>query len=143
MEVTGELLAPQTLTFLFTDIEGSTAMLRRLGAVYAELLSDHHRLIRAQLSAHDGREIDTQGDAFFAGEYGTELLAARSEIGETGRRHAAYYPALAEQAGPALTGPGAVAWLARLDAEHDNMRAALRWAHDAGDRATVLRLAAA
>ena len=65
MEVTGELLAPQTLTFLFTDIEGSTAMLRRLGAVYAELLSDHHRLIRAQLSAHDGREIDTQGDVFF------------------------------------------------------------------------------
>jgi predicted ATPase/class 3 adenylate cyclase len=76
-------------------------------------------------------------------EYGTELLAARSEIGETGRRHAAYYLALAEQAGPALTGPGAVAWLARLDAEHDNMRAARRWAHDAGDRATVLRLAAA
>jgi len=66
MEVTGGLLATQTLTFLFTDIEGSTAMLRRLGAVYAELLSDHHRLIRAQLSAHGGREIDTQGDAFFA-----------------------------------------------------------------------------
>jgi predicted ATPase/class 3 adenylate cyclase len=59
-------LAAQTLTFLFTDIEGSTAMLRRLGAVYAELLSDHHRLIRAQLAAHGGREIDTQGDAFFA-----------------------------------------------------------------------------
>jgi predicted ATPase/class 3 adenylate cyclase len=66
MEVTGGLLATQTLTFLFTDIEGSTAMLRRLGSVYAELLSDHHRLIRAQLSAHGGREIDTQGDAFFA-----------------------------------------------------------------------------
>ena len=76
-------------------------------------------------------------------EYGTELLAGRSETGETGRRHAAYYLALAEQAGPALTGPDAVAWLARLDAEHDNLRAALRWAHDAGDRATVLRLAAA
>src|SRR5262245_15683748 len=66
MEVTGGLLATQTLTFLFTDIEGSTAMLRRLGAAYAELLGDHHRLIRAELSAHGGREIDTQGDAFFA-----------------------------------------------------------------------------
>ena len=66
MEVTGGLLATQTLTFLFTDIEGSTAMLRRLGAAYAELLSDHHRLIRAQLSAHDGREIESQGDAFIA-----------------------------------------------------------------------------
>src|ERR1700730_10192540 len=60
------LLATQTFTFLFTDIEGSTAMLRRLGDGYAEVLSDHHRLIRAALAAHGGREIDTQGDAFFA-----------------------------------------------------------------------------
>ena len=76
-------------------------------------------------------------------EYGTELLAERSETGEIGRRHAAYYLALAEEAGPALTGREAIAWLARLDAEHDNLRAALRWAHEAGDGATVLRLAAA
>jgi predicted ATPase/class 3 adenylate cyclase len=61
-----EVLATQTLTFLFTDIEGSTAMLARLGEAYAEVLADHHRLIRACLAAHDGQEIDTQGDAFFA-----------------------------------------------------------------------------
>ena len=60
------LLATQTLTFLFTDIEGSTAMLRRLGTTYAEVLAGHHQVIRACLAAHDGREIDTQGDAFFA-----------------------------------------------------------------------------
>jgi predicted ATPase/class 3 adenylate cyclase len=60
------LLATQTLTFLFTDIEGSTAMLQKLGDVYAEVLADHHRIIRAGLAGHDGREIDTQGDAFFA-----------------------------------------------------------------------------
>jgi predicted ATPase/class 3 adenylate cyclase len=60
------LLAKQTLTFLFTDIEGSTAMLQHLGDAYAEVLTDHHRLIRAGLAAHDGTEIDTQGDAFFA-----------------------------------------------------------------------------
>ena len=60
------LLATQTLTFLFTDIEGSTAMLRRLGETYAEVLTGHHRLIRAALAAHGGKEIDTQGDAFFA-----------------------------------------------------------------------------
>ena len=76
-------------------------------------------------------------------EYGTEQLAARSEAGEIGRRHAAYYLALAEQAGSALTGPEAVAWLARLDTEHDNLRAALRWAQEQDDGATVLRLAAA
>ena len=75
-------------------------------------------------------------------EYGTELLAERSEITEMGRRHAAYYLALAERAGPALTGPEAIAWLARLDAEHGNLRAALRWAREQDDGA-ALRLAAA
>ena len=59
-------MAAQTLTFLFTDIEGSTAMLKRLGDGYAQVLADHHRLIRDALAAHDGREVDTQGDAFFA-----------------------------------------------------------------------------
>jgi len=57
----------ETFTFLFTDIEGSTALLRRLGeGLYAQVLAGHHALIRSGLAAHDGREIDTQGDAFFA-----------------------------------------------------------------------------
>ncbi len=58
--------AAQTLTFLFTDIEGSTAMLQRLGGAYAEVLAGHHEIIRSGLAAHHGREVDTQGDAFFA-----------------------------------------------------------------------------
>jgi predicted ATPase/class 3 adenylate cyclase len=57
----------ETLTFLFTDIEGSTALLRRLGeSGYGRVLADHQALIRAALAAHDGKEVDTQGDAFFA-----------------------------------------------------------------------------
>jgi predicted ATPase/class 3 adenylate cyclase len=56
----------QTLTFLFTDIEGSTALLQRLGGCYAVALADHQEIIRSCLAAHGGREIDTQGDAFFA-----------------------------------------------------------------------------
>ena len=57
----------ETFTFLFTDIEGSTALVRRLGeGLYAQLLADHHSLIRSGLAAHDGKEVDTQGDAFFA-----------------------------------------------------------------------------
>jgi predicted ATPase/class 3 adenylate cyclase len=57
----------ETLTFLFTDIEGSTALLRRVGEdVYAQVLAGHHALIRSSLAAHGGREVDTQGDAFFA-----------------------------------------------------------------------------
>jgi predicted ATPase/class 3 adenylate cyclase len=57
----------ETLTFLFTDIEGSTALLGRLGDDgYAQLLGAHHALVRSALAAHGGREVDTQGDAFFA-----------------------------------------------------------------------------
>jgi predicted ATPase/class 3 adenylate cyclase len=57
----------ETLTFLFTDIEGSTALLRRLGeGDYGRVLAEHQALIRAALVAHDGQEVDTQGDAFFA-----------------------------------------------------------------------------
>ena len=57
----------ETLTFLFTDVEGSTALLRRVGdGVYAQVLAGHHALIRSALAAHDGSEVDTQGDAFFA-----------------------------------------------------------------------------
>ncbi|MGD0085136.1 MAG: adenylate/guanylate cyclase domain-containing protein [Acidimicrobiales bacterium] len=55
------------MTFLFTDIEGSTALLKRLGGgAYAAALADHHRLVRAGLVAHEGKEIGTQGDGFFA-----------------------------------------------------------------------------
>jgi predicted ATPase/class 3 adenylate cyclase len=55
-------------TFLFTDIEGSTALLQRLGGdVYAGVLADHHGLIRSVLAAHGGRELNTLGDGFFAG----------------------------------------------------------------------------
>ena len=60
-------LGVETLTFLFTDIEGSTALLARLeDDGYARVLAGHHALIRSALAAHDGREVDTQGDAFFA-----------------------------------------------------------------------------
>jgi predicted ATPase/class 3 adenylate cyclase len=55
-----------TVTFLFTDVEGSTKLLQRLGdAVYAEALAEHRRLLRGAFAANEGVEIDTQGDAFF------------------------------------------------------------------------------
>ena len=56
----------ETLTFLFTDIEGSTQLLTRLGDAYAAALSDHHDIIRTSLAAHGGDEIATTGDGFFA-----------------------------------------------------------------------------
>jgi predicted ATPase/class 3 adenylate cyclase len=54
-----------TVTFLFTDVEGSTRLLERLGDNYASVLAIHQRLVRDALVAYNGHEIDTQGDAFF------------------------------------------------------------------------------
>ena len=53
------------VTFVFTDIEGSTRLVRHLRARYAEVLGEHQRLLREAFSEHGGHEIDTQGDAFF------------------------------------------------------------------------------
>jgi YVTN family beta-propeller protein len=53
------------VTFLFTDIEGSTQLVRQLRARYGEVLAEHQRLLREAFAAHGGHEIDTQGDAFF------------------------------------------------------------------------------
>jgi predicted ATPase/class 3 adenylate cyclase len=54
-----------TVTFLFSDIEGSTRLLTRLRGRYAEVLGDHQRVLRAAFDEHDGREVHTEGDAFF------------------------------------------------------------------------------
>ncbi|HUG63644.1 MAG TPA: adenylate/guanylate cyclase domain-containing protein [Gaiellaceae bacterium] len=55
-----------TVTFLFTDIEGSTRLLHALGPDdYADALAEHRRVLREAFAAHDGVEVDTQGDAFF------------------------------------------------------------------------------
>jgi len=54
-----------TVTFVFTDVEGSTRLLQELGDGYAEVARDHRRLLRETLGAAGGTEVDTQGDAFF------------------------------------------------------------------------------
>jgi len=55
-----------TVTFLFTDVEGSTKLLHELGAdQYAGALGEHRRILREAVACHGGVEVDTQGDAFF------------------------------------------------------------------------------
>ena len=55
-----------TVSFLFTDIEGSTRLLRALGRErYGDVLREHQRLLREVWARHDGYEVDTEGDAFF------------------------------------------------------------------------------
>jgi class 3 adenylate cyclase len=54
-----------TVTLVFTDIEGSTRLLQQLGDRYLKLLAEHRRLLRAAFTRHGGREVSTEGDAFF------------------------------------------------------------------------------
>ena len=61
----GPELPTGTVTFLFTDIEGSTRLLQELGDDYAGVLAEHRRLLRKAFARYDGVEVDTQGDAFF------------------------------------------------------------------------------
>jgi len=75
--------------------------------------------------------------------YGLDRLAAAGEAAATREGHAAYYLALAEVAEPEITGTEQERWLGRLEAEHDNLRAALRWAREDGEPAVGVRLAAA
>ena len=60
------ILPTGTVTFLFSDVEGSTTLLRELGAeAYADVLAEHRRIVREACAAEGGVEVDTQGDAFF------------------------------------------------------------------------------
>ena len=69
-----------TVTFLFTDIEGSTRLLHEHGERYAELLGEHRRVLREAFARHGGVEVDTQGDAFFvAFARASDAIAAASD----------------------------------------------------------------
>src|SRR5207248_2594054 len=76
-------------------------------------------------------------------EYGLACLAAAGEMPALQRRHATYFLTRVEDGAPRLIGAGQVAGLARLEDEHDNLRAALRWAMDSGEVELGLRLAVA
>ncbi len=76
-------------------------------------------------------------------EYAAEQLEASGEAAATRRRVAEHYLELAEQAAPELRRPGQVDWLARLEREHDNLRAAMEWFRQSGEAEQGLRLASA
>ena len=77
-----------TVTFLFTDIEGSTRLLHQLGDTYAGVLADHRRLLREAFARHGGVEVDTHGDSFFVAFVDPrEALAAAAEAQTALARH--------------------------------------------------------
>ena len=59
------MLPTGTVTFLFTDIEGSTRLMQELGERYVQAQVDHHEILRAAFKTGDGRELRTEGDSFF------------------------------------------------------------------------------
>src|SRR2546423_6552256 len=69
-----------TVTFLFTDVEGSTRLLHEMGDAYADALAEHRQMLRKAFARHGGVEVDTQGDAFFiAFARASDALAAARE----------------------------------------------------------------
>lgn len=76
-------------------------------------------------------------------EFGVDLLASRGELEEVGRSHASYYVGLAQAGGAELAAAAPGRWLARLEAEQANLRAALTWLRDREETAAGLRLAGA
>ncbi|HSC50629.1 MAG TPA: adenylate/guanylate cyclase domain-containing protein, partial [Gaiellaceae bacterium] len=78
-----------TVTLLFTDIEGSTRLLRRVGDAYADLLGQHRRLLAEAFEHHRGTIVDSEGDAFFVA-----FASARDAVtgAEAGQRALAEHP---------------------------------------------------
>lgn len=73
-------------------------------------------------------------------EFAREKLQESGEAEEIGRAHAQYFLALVEEAEPELYGPDQVSWMDRVEAEHDNFRAALSWTLEEGDAESALRI---
>jgi predicted ATPase/class 3 adenylate cyclase len=95
------------------------------------------------------RRIETGGEETRFGmletiqEYGLERLGQRPDVADVARRHAEFFLGLAEEAEPEVLGPEQVRWIARLEREHDNLRASLRWAIEKNEAEIGLRLTAA
>jgi DNA-binding NarL/FixJ family response regulator/class 3 adenylate cyclase len=75
------------LALLFTDIEGSTQLLRRIGDHYVTVLSEHSRHLRDAICGHGGEIVDTQGDAFFAAFPSTEAALLAAADGQRALEH--------------------------------------------------------
>jgi len=65
-DIGGGTLPTGVVTFLFSDIEGSTGLVQRLGGDYGRVLGEHAEIVREALARHDGVEVSTEGDSFFA-----------------------------------------------------------------------------
>ncbi|MDQ2742980.1 MAG: tetratricopeptide repeat protein [Chloroflexota bacterium] len=120
-----------------TDLDGERPVLQLLAALAAKSLVSMSEWAESGYSDIESRLTMLQT----VREYAQEQLEASGEVGTARSRHAAWYAALAEAAAPALPGPEALTWSARLDREQDNLRAALHHSLDTRDAVTAQRLA--
>jgi predicted ATPase/class 3 adenylate cyclase len=96
-----------TVTFLFTDVEGSTRLLEDIGAArYAEALAEHRHVVRDALAEHDGVEVDTQGDAFFCAFASARAAAACAQCAQERLEAGALRVRMGLHTGEALVGDG-------------------------------------
>lgn len=98
----------------------------------------HDNLLTLERSAGDEPRL---GMLETIREYALERLTARGDLDGVRRRHALHFATLAEAAEPGLVGPDQLEWLERLDAERDNIRAALAWTATNGESEVGLRIA--
>ena len=122
-------------------LDSAEAVVDAAGGIDADLLQTIASLIDKSMLL----KLKASGEPRFGmletiQEYGIELLTAQGEETTVRRAHAAHYFAVAEDAEPRLRGPDQGAWLERLESEHANLRAALRWLLDDGQPEAALRL---
>lgn len=132
--------------FTLAAVEAVVGAAENAGRQDADVLTGMTSLVDKSLLRQDeGPEQDEPRFAILetVREYALERLAAAGEADALRERHAGFYLALAEQAEPGLIGPRQAVWLDRLQQEHDNLRAALRWLVEHGPADHGLRLAAA
>jgi predicted ATPase len=99
-----------TVTFLFTDVEGSTRLLNELGADrYADALAEHRRLLREAFARHGGVEVDTQGDALFVAFGDAAAAVSAADEGRSALAHGPIRVRIGVHTGePLLTAEGYV-----------------------------------
>ncbi|MDP8908053.1 MAG: tetratricopeptide repeat protein, partial [Chloroflexota bacterium] len=128
---------PEAAAAVCADTEGEATLLVELTSLV------DRSLLRSQAHQRDGQAETRLTILETLREFGLERLAAHDEADDLRRRHAAYYLGLAEAAATGLGGPDAATWVARLEWDHDNLRAAVDWTVKRGDAITALRLTGA
>ena len=128
------------------SLAAATAVTRRPGEAETDVLTALAALVDQNL-VQRGNDAGTPEPRFFMletiREFATERLEESGNSEAMHAAHAAFFLALAEDSRPALEGMEQADWMARLEAEHPNLRVALAWGIDHDDADTTLRLAAA